>query len=492
VSFCQSKLEIEKRLEEKKMKEHGKNHKEVKLHHGNLHVFANDEVFSQLERKVFKMANHNLGIPRNLYMSYTPDAHVAAGTCVGTTAVWKMEDGFVSPSIVGSDIGCGMRVHLTPLHKEEIQDKKLRRKMLRLIEKYVPTKEHTPSRYKNIDLEHVVKNGIHGLPSQYVPDLDPAGDTRSITHVESAKFPYDEDVLQQIPAKMWMKSLQQIGSLGGGNHFVEMQSVRIAEEKRELAQKWGLFDGQVIVMIHSGSRAWGSMLRPQYTEEIQKAMQRAHVSTPDPKLIYVPIASAEGQRYINLMYSALNYAVVNRHMIAYGVREGMKNLFGSQFEMPVLYDLMHNYALTETHGEQSLLVHRKGTTRALPAGHVMNHGVYQATAHPVLIPGSMGTSSYIMVGEAGGEANFYSVCHGAGRIHARQALRQPISVDQFARSLKVGTDDEIIINQWTLESILDECPQAYKDVDQIIDSVVGAGLASVVAECKPLAVVKGL
>jgi tRNA-splicing ligase RtcB len=245
-------------------------------------------------------------------------------------------------------------------------------------------------------------------------------------------------------------------------------------------------------MIHSGSRAWGGMLGPRYTKDFKVAMQKWGVGTPDPNLVFAPIDTEEGQTYINLMYSALNYAVVNRHMIAYGVREGFKDVFGSDFEMPVLYDLMHNYALKEYHRGETMLVHRKGTTRALPAGHFLNAAPYKETGHPALIPGSMGTTSYIMVGEPGGEKNFYSICHGAGRVRSRRATKEMVTVDEFARSMKVGTEEEIIVNQRTLASILDECPQAYKDVDQIIDSVVGAGLASVVAECKPMAVIKGV
>ncbi|RAL21321.1 RtcB family protein [Thermoflavimicrobium daqui] len=471
---------------------HGKNHKELKLEHGNLHVFANDEVFQSLEDKVYEMADNNLRIPRNVYMSYTPDAHVGIGTCIGTTAVWNMSDGFVSPSIVGSDIGCGMRVHLTPLTKADIQDKKLRRRIINMVEKYVPVNEHASSRYKNIRIEKIIQEGIHGLPPQYVPDRYTPGERRSVTHVEHAKFSFDEAYLDLIPEKMWKRAWQQIGTLGGGNHFIEFQVISIREDHREIAEKWGLFDGQVIVMIHSGSRAWGGMLGPRYTKDFKNEMALWGVESPDPHLVYAPINIEVGQRYLNLMYSALNFAVVNRHMLAYGVHEALKDVFGSEFEMPVLYDLMHNYALKEFHRNKPMLVHRKGATRALPAGHFLNAAPYKETGHPALIPGSMGTSSYIMVGEEAGEKNFYSICHGAGRVRSRRATKQLVTIDEFAHSLQVGTDEEILVNQRTLESILDECPQAYKDVDQIIDSVVGAGLASVVAECKPLAVIKGV
>ncbi|MDQ0416172.1 tRNA-splicing ligase RtcB [Croceifilum oryzae] len=465
---------------------HGKNHHEVTLPHGQLHLFANEEVFASFEDRIYEMADHNLRIPRNIYMSYTPDAHIGIGTCIGTTAVWSMKDGFVSPSIVGSDIGCGMRVHLTSLRKEDIQDKEIRRKLIKAIEKFVPTKERDGSHYNEIKVEEIVREGIYGLPPEYVSDRD-----RSTTYVEHAKFEYDHSVLEHISGKLWKRAWRQIGTLGGGNHFIEIQYLQISEDKRDIAEKWGLFDGQVVVMIHSGSRAWGGMLGPKYTKEFRDAMDLWGVENPEKNLVYAPIQSEEGQRYINLMYAALNYAVVNRHMIAYGVHQAFQKVFGEDMEFPVLYDLMHNYALKEIHRNKPMLVHRKGATRALPAGHFMNAKPYKETGHPALIPGSMGTASYIMVGEEQGEKNFYSICHGAGRIRSRRATRELVTVDEFAESLKVGTDEEILVNHRTLKTVLDECPQAYKDVDQIIDSIAGAGLASVVAECKPMAVVKG-
>ncbi|WP_139491522.1 RtcB family protein [Brevibacillus dissolubilis] len=470
----------------RQVKYHGNNHREVQLPHGSVHVFANDAVFETFEQKVYDMADNNLRIPRHVYMSYTPDAHIGVGTCIGTTAVWNMRDGFVSPSIVGVDIGCGMRVHLTPLHKRDLQDKQVRRQLIDAIEKYVPSNERKNSNYADIDIMDVVQHGLHGLPASYVPD------ERWLTHVEESTFRYDHSFLEHLPGKIKKNAHGQLGTLGSGNHFCEIQYVEIDESNRELAAKWGMFDGQVIVMIHSGSRAWGAMLGREYTKTLREAMHSWGVTNPDPNLIYAPINSTEGQRYLHLMYSALNFAVSNRHMIAFGVREAFRDVFGSECEVPVLYDLMHNYALKEFHREQPMLVHRKGATRALPAGHYLNTAAYKETGHPALIPGSMGTSSYIMLGSEHGLKNFYSICHGAGRIRSRRATREAVKVDEFEQSLKVGTEDEILVNHRTLERILDECPQAYKDVDQIIDSIVGAKLASVVAKCKPMAVVKGI
>ncbi|ULO06711.1 RtcB family protein [Paenibacillus sp. 19GGS1-52] len=467
-------------------KAHGNNHYELELPHGALHVFANPEIYGSFESKVFEMADNNLRIPRNIYMGYTPDAHVGVGTCIGTTAVWSMRDGMVSPSIVGVDIGCGMRVHTTPLHKRDLQDKAVRRKLIETIEKYVPTNERVNSNYADIDIMEVVRNGLEGLPAKYIPSK------QWITHVEESNFRYDHSALDHLPTKIRKNAHGQLGTLGSGNHFCEIQYLEIAEKHKELAAKWGLFDGGVVVMIHSGSRAWGAMVGREHTKTIKEAMHLWGVNNPDPNLNYAPISSREGQAYLNLMYSALNFAVANRHMIAFGVQEAFRELYGPQFEMPVLYDLMHNYALKEFHRNQPMLVHRKGATRALPPGHFLNTPVYKETGHPALIPGSMGTSSYIMIGREEGVKNFYSICHGAGRLRSRRATRLAVTVDEFSQSLRVGTEDEIVVNHPSLDTILDECPQAYKDVDQIIDSITGAGLADIVAKCKPMAAIKGI
>ncbi len=466
-------------------------YQKVKLPAGDLHVYAGPELYAALDYTVFTMANNNLQIPNRHYMSYTPDVHVGVGTCIGTTAVWREEDGYVSPSIVGSDIGCGMRVHVTNLNLNDVLDIKLRRKFVKAIEKRLPIEEHARGHYSDIRLEHIVKKGLHGLPKKYIPDGYTPRKASSMTHVESSGFHFDEEVLAKFPDIIWHRSHRQLGTLGGGNHFAEIQALEIAEENRDVAEAWGLKDGQIIVMIHSGSRAWGGAVSQYCSSDMAKMMKREGIGTADPKLLYAPLAHPLGHTYVNLMYSALNYAVVNRHLIAYAIGEAGKDVWGSKFEMRTLYDLMHNYAWEERHEGQNYFVHRKGATRALPAGHPDNPEPYRATGHPALIPGSMGSASYIMVGSPGGEANFYSICHGAGRIRSRNATKRLVSVEEVEAAMGVGTDREIVVNQRSFESLVDESPQAYKNVDDIIESVKGAGLAQVVAKCRPLAAIKG-
>ncbi|WP_028594900.1 RtcB family protein [Paenibacillus assamensis] len=463
----------------------------VALPAGELHVYASDSLFAELPAKVFEMANNNLLIPNAAYMSYTPDVHVGVGTCIGTTAVWGVENGYVSPSIVGNDIGCGMRVHLTNMHRDELKEVKVRRKLIKRMGKYVPLNMHERGYFSDIRLEHVLKKGVHGLPNKYVPDIYTPKKTTSLTHLECGRFSFDEKVLDEIPEPIWHRAHRQLGTLGSGNHFAEVQAIEIDEHNREIAEAWGLFDGQVVIMIHSGSRAWGGAVSEHGIKAMGQWMRASGQGTPDPRLTFAPLAHPFAQSYVNLMYSALNYAVVNRHLIAYGIREAFRDVFGNQVEMRTLYDLMHNYAWEEMHQGQRMFVHRKGATRALPPQHPDNPKPYMDTGHPALIPGSMGSRSYLMVGRDGGSDNYYSICHGAGRVRSRSATKQVVTVEEFAASLKVGKKDEIVVNQPMLESIVDESPQAYKNVEHIIESVVGAGLAEVVAVCQPLAALKG-
>ncbi|MFC5471385.1 RtcB family protein [Cohnella suwonensis] len=467
-------------------------YRQVKLPAGDLHVYAGEALFGDLGGKVFEMANNNLQIPDIRYMSYTPDVHVGVGTCIGTTAVWDKDRAFVSPSIVGSDIGCGMRMHLTNLDAEQLRDVKTRRKLVKAIASRLPTEEHKRGHYDGFRLERIVTKGLHGLPKKYVPDAYTPRKATSLTHVEHSRFRFDESVLDRVPEAAWHRAFRQLGTLGGGNHFAEIQRIEIAEENRGLAERWGLFDGQIAVMIHSGSRAWGGAVNQVSGSEIAKLMRKLGMGTADPKLIFAPLGSEAGRTYVNLMYSALNYAVANRHLISYEIREAFRDVLGPKFEMSTLYDLMHNYAWEESHEDRELLVHRKGATRALPPGHPDNPEPYRETGHPALIPGSMGTASYLMVGRPEGAANHFSICHGAGRVRSRNATKQLVPVEAFAASMRIGKEHEIVVNHKSLEAILDESPQAYKDIDRIIDSVVGAGLASVVAKCRPLAAIKGV
>ncbi|GAB6549788.1 RNA ligase RtcB [Bacillus cereus] len=468
------------------------NHHTINVGNGNVHVFANETVFNQIESEVFVNAYHNLNIPNNHFFSYTPDVHPGKGTCVGTTAVWKESNAYISPSMVGSDIGCGMRVHITNLTKDDLQDVSVRRELLSKLETYIPTNKGRDTQFKNIKLENIVNNGLHGLPKSYVPDSYTPKQQTSLSHVESSKFSFQEDALDFVSNRMWGKSHSQLGTIGSSNHFLEIQYITISEENKHLAEKWGLKDGQVTIMIHTGSRAWGGMGSEYFTSKATEYMQSYDLGTGDPNIKFLPFHSGLGTHYYNFLLSALNYAVTNRHLIALAASEAFKDVFGPSFQSTALYDLMHNYALLETHDDTKYLIHRKGATRSLPADHPLVPSPFKETGHPSLIPGSMGTKSYIMVGLEQGDKNFYSICHGAGRKFSRSAAKEVLSIDSFRASMKIGEADEIVMNHTALEHVISEAPEAYKDVDEIVSSIEGAQLAKVVATCTPLIVMKGV
>lgn len=455
------------------------------LRNGKIHIYANDTIYQNFDQRVFQLANQNLQIPNIRFLSLTPDAHEATGACVGTTAVWDVEEGYISPSIVGSDIGCGIRVHLTPLHKEDLQSIKIRQRIMRNIERFVSTKESKASSYRNIKLNRILRDGLFGLPAKYQMDA------QMFSHVEQAQFPCCEDVWDNIAPNKLRQAQQQIGTIGSGNHFIELQTVTISKKNQSIAKKWGIFDGQVIVMIHSGSRAWGKVIRPIYIQEFRQAMRRYTLPSTNNKMLYLPLTASESQYYLQWMYAALNYAVVNRHMIAFGVWQGLQKAFNRKLDMPVLYDLTHNYALEEEHGEQRVVVHRKGTTRSLPASHPMNPNVYRETGHPSFIPGAMGTSSYLMVGKSEGEHNYYSICHGAGRVFQGQDMRG-LGSHLLSKTLQKEIKDKVVFNQWAFSSYQTEHPSMYKEINQIIASITGAGLVDVVAEGQPQIIIKAI
>lgn len=466
-------------------------YQQVSLPAGQVHVYAGPELFAALDYKVFQMANNNLQIPNQFYMSYTPDVHVGVGTCIGTTAVWQTENGYVSPSIVGSDIGCGMRVHLTNMHKDELRDIKLRRKLVKAIDKYLPSEEHARGHFSDIRLEHVLKKGLHGLPKKYVPDAYTPRKASSLTHVESSKFSFDEEALNRFPEVVWHRSHRQLGTLGGGNHFAEIQAIEIAEENREIAQSWGLFDGQVAVMIHSGSRAWGGSVSQYCSNDIAKMMRAEGIGTADPKLVYAPLSHPLGEMYVNLLYSSLNYAVVNRHLIAYAIREAGKEVFGSKFEMSTLYDLMHNYARSSMTEEIISFIAkerhercRQGirTIRNPMRLRAIRHSFQVRWERPHILWLAVRAAKTIFIPSATEQDAFGRAARRSGSSLWMSSHPPCVS----ARKMRLSSTSA----RWSLSSM--SPLKLTRHVDQIIESVVGAGLASVVAKCKPLATVKGV
>jgi tRNA-splicing ligase RtcB len=287
----------------------------------------------------------------------------------------------------------------------------------------------------------------------------------------------------------------QIGTLGAGNHFLEIQVVDKIMIP-EVAKKFGLFEGQVVVMIHCGSRGFGHQICDDYLRIVMKKAQELKLPMPDRELVYVPLNTEEAQAYLGAMRCAVNYAFVNRHVIMHWTRESFDTVFGKGTgeKMDLVYDVAHNIAKFEKHkidGKmREVIVHRKGATRAFPAGREELPPIYREVGQPVIIPGSMGTASYILVGkEKGLDLSFGTTCHGSGRTMSRhEAIRLHVGKD-VAKGL--WDTKGIYVRATDMKVVAEEAPDAYKNVDDVVASVAEAGISDIVAKLRPLGVVKG-
>jgi tRNA-splicing ligase RtcB len=284
----------------------------------------------------------------------------------------------------------------------------------------------------------------------------------------------------------------QIGTLGSGNHFLEIQYVQRVESPTT-ARDLGFEEGQVVVLIHSGSRGLGHQVCTDALRTVTGAMARYGLHMPDRQLACVPIGSPEGERYLAAMRAAANFAWANRQAITHFVRQAFARIYGRRVAIDVIYDVCHNIAKQETHTvagvDRRVLVHRKGATRAFPPGHPEIPSAYRHCGQPVFVPGSMGTASWVLVGQPGAMAQtFGTTCHGAGRVLSRTAARRGRDVPTVLRTLEAAG---ILVRSETRDGMLEEIPEAYKDVDEVIEVVHGAGLAAKVARLVPMGVIKG-
>jgi tRNA-splicing ligase RtcB len=284
----------------------------------------------------------------------------------------------------------------------------------------------------------------------------------------------------------------QVGSLGSGNHFLEVQYVQQIFDA-VIAETLGLAEDQIVVLIHTGSRGLGHQVCTDFLAQMGGAMKKYHIELPDRQLACVPIQSPEGQSYLGAMCAAANFAFGNRQAITHFVRGAFRKLFGDDVHLRVVYDVAHNMAKHEhhvVHGKEcDVLVHRKGATRAFPPGHPEVPARYRGIGQPVLIPGSMGTASWVLVGrELAMQETFGSVCHGAGRLLSRTAAKRGRNIGEVKQQLEAKG---IYVRSETRDGILEEIPEAYKDVDEVVEVVRCAGLARKAARLVPLGVLKG-
>ncbi|HEV8289752.1 MAG TPA: RtcB family protein [Candidatus Norongarragalinales archaeon] len=420
-------------------------------------------------------------------MLVMPDGHEGYGFPVGGVAAFNDEEGIVSPGGIGYDISCGVRLIRTNLSVDDVKPK---------------IKQLIDELYKNIP----TGAGEKGRLRLTARELDDAV-TRGTKWSEEKGYATREDSLHceeegeargALPEKVSELAKKrggpQFGTLGSGNHFAEVQVVDKILHK-EAAKSFGLYEGQVCVMIHSGSRGFGHQIATDYIREMLPAADKYGVKLVDKELVGTPIHSKEAQNYIGGMQCGMNFAFNNRQVMTHWTRESFANVFKRGWEdmdMRLVYDLCHNNAKFEEYRidgkRKKLLIHRKGATRAFGPGKAEVPQAYRKVGQPVLIPGSMNTASYVLVGQAGSEESFGSSCHGAGRTMSRhEALRRYNGQEIMREMEKKGQ----AVRSPNARGVAEEYGPAYKDVDAVVQTVEKAKISSIVAKLLPLGVIKG-
>jgi len=412
------------------------------------------------------------------------DMHEGYSVPIGFVGAVRTSDGIISPGACGFDINCGMK-----LLKSELSEKEVRPYLERLaseIQKEVPSGLGMGKQVKiNFDqVDKVLEGGAQELVEQGY------GEKQDIENCE-AEGKLDWADAEAVSRHAKSRGRDQVGTLGSGNHFLEVQKVQEIFDE-ETAGAFGLFKDQIVIMIHCGSRGLGHQVCTDYLKEfIPLMLNKYRIKVPDREFACVPFNSPEGRRYFSAMASAANYAWANRQMIAHFVRKAWEEVLGKS-SLIALYDVAHNIIKKETYlidgKETELAVHRKGATRAFPPGSSEIPERYKKAGQPVLIPGSMGTASYILAGTKQGEESFFSTAHGAGRTMSRKAAMRAVSGQEVIKSL---ASRGIIIKCRSPRGIAEEAPLAYKDIESVIDVVHNAGLSKKVAKLIPLAVIKG-
>ncbi|MFV2072935.1 MAG: RtcB family protein [Thermoanaerobaculales bacterium] len=417
-----------------------------------------------------------------------PDVHQGYGFPIGGVAATRLSDGVISPGAIGYDINCGVRLLASRVAFSEAEP--FLDRLASALDAACPSGIGSRGRFQvgEGELEQVCREGAAWARGRgYATDADLAR-TEQGGRLEGADF-------GRVSRRARERGREQVGSLGAGNHFIEVEVVeRIFDQ--DAARTMGLTEGALTVMIHCGSRGFGHQVCTDYVKSFQQAVKRHSISLPDPELVCAPLDSPEGQAYHGAMRAAANFAFANRQVLAHFAREAFGEVLGGRGENPHLhqvYDIAHNMGTIEEHeidGERvRVCVHRKGATRAFGPGTVGLPPEYQAIGQPVLVPGSMGTASWVLVGAEGSMArSLGSSCHGAGRKMSRRRAKRTIQGSALRRELE---ERGVRVRAGSMPGLAEEAPAAYKDVDEVVDVVVATGIARKVARLRPVVVVKG-
>jgi len=449
-------------------------------------IYADETLIKAIEKdqtlgQVANVATLPGMVGRSLAM---PDAHQGYGFAIGGVAAADMEHGVVSAGGVGFDINCGVRLLASSLHANEVRP--VIEPLLNQLFRDIPcgTGKSGIVAMSFGELDEVLQTGARwSVKAGYGTEAD-------LNFIEEHGCLPGADP-STVSKRAKQRGKDQLGTLGSGNHFVEVQVIdEIFDE--QAASAFGLTAGMVTVLIHTGSRGLGHQVCTDFLDTMQSAMTRYGIRIVDRQLACVPIGSPEGQEYLSAMAAAANFAFANRQMITHWTREAFQRIVG-RGDLRIVYDVSHNIAKVEEHTvkgrRMQVLVHRKGATRAFPAGRPEIPKEYANVGQPVLIPGSMGTSSYVLVGtEQAMEETFGSCCHGAGRAKSRTAAKKEITAEELLKQLK---ERGIHVRGASKSGLTEENPNAYKDVSAVVDVVDKAGIAKKVARLIPMGVIKG-
>lgn len=452
-----------------------------------LKIFASEKLMKKMQEdncisQGINVANLPGIIKESIMM---PDAHQGYGFSIGGVAATHETKGCISPGGVGFDINCGVRLLSTNLTKKDVEPKI--QDLLELLFKMIPPGMGGKSIFKvdNDELDIILKKGPAHMLEKGI------GNQEDIDNCEN-KGKMDEADPTKITDKAKKRGRKQIGTLGSGNHFLEIQTVNEIYDA-EKAKAFGITKkDQIVVLIHTGSRGLGHQTCSDYIRFIQDSYPELIEALPDKNLAYAPAQSELAKNYYGAMCAAANYAWTNRHVIGHQTREAFKEIFPNS-KLNTIYDVAHNIVKLETHEingkNQKVWVHRKGATRAFPPGHEEIPLKYKNTGQPIFIPGSMGTSSYVLSGtQKAMSESFGSTAHGAGRLLSRKKANETWTGAQIKESLN---DQKIHIKSVTDRGVSEEAPLAYKDVEEVVKVSHEAGIGALVAKVLPLGVIKG-
>ena len=457
------------------------------------HFYADDSILEKaLEDRSLDQLVNTATLPGVVGQALAmPDIHQGYGFPIGGVVATRLPTGVISPGGVGYDINCGVRLLATHLDAVELRPHldRLADALYRQVPGGVGVKGNL--HLNRSELDHILADGSRwALKEGFARKED-------VAHTEEGGRMAGADPAE-VSNEAKKRGIDQVGTLGSGNHFAEIDVITEISYP-EAADALGLRRGQAVVQIHCGSRGLGHQVATDYIQAFQSASRKFGYDLPDRQLVCAPLDSPEGQKYLSAMNCAANYAWANRQVLTYRTREAFAEVLGGKvpnWDLYLVYDVCHNMAKVETHlidgQETRLCVHRKGATRAFGPGHPDVPDDYRAVGQPVLVPGSMGTASFVLVGTAGmahaAENTFGSCCHGAGRVMSRSGAKRQVRGEQLRDELAHAG---IAVRAGSLAGLAEEAPQAYKDVERIVAIVEAAGLARIVARLEPLAVIKG-